>query len=118
MRNFLYDYALKSGLAGIYDEAVTIHPYTQMGVLKLRGKEVGFLLGYSPDNVSVKDIRETQNSRRQSIALMYTALSSIEIKDVYLPDIYHPHALDIYGTLRFKRNILRSVKTVQDMGGN
>ncbi len=105
MRSYLFEYGLQNRLAGIYGEAVTIHPYTQKGVLKLGGAEVGFLLGYSPDNVSVKDIRENEQNRRQSIALMYTVVSPPEKKTIFLPEMYHQHAYDIYTNLGFERDI-------------
>ena len=113
MRNFLYQYALDNKIIGIYGEAVTIHPYTQKGVLKLGGREAGFLLGYSPDNVSVKDIRENMQNRRQSIALMYTAVNPDEKRTVYLPEAYHRYAHEIYSNLGFKRNVVLSETSVE-----
>jgi len=113
MRNYLYRYALENEIVGIYGEAVTIHPYTQKGVLKLGGKEAGFLLGYSPDNVSVKDIREDGQNRRQSIVLMYTAVTPNEKKTVYLPDVYHEYAYNLYEYLGFQRDIVLSDTSIK-----
>lgn len=105
MREFLQNYAKENNIIGIYGEAVTIHPFTQKGVAKFGAKEVGFLLGYTPGEITVKDIEVKADSRRQSIALMYTPVLYDENKDVFLPLIYHDLASKIYEKLGFKRNI-------------
>jgi serine/threonine-protein kinase RsbW len=108
MREYLQGYAKENEIIGIYGEAVTIHPFTQKGVAKFGAKEVGFLLGYTPGEIVVKDIEVESDSRRQSIALMYTPVTYKEQKTVYLPLIYHDFASRIYKEINFKRELTTS----------
>ncbi len=118
MREFLQNYARENKIIGIYGEAVTIHPFTQKGVAKFGAKEVGFLFGYTPGEITVKDIEVKADSRRQSIALMYTTVLYNKKKSVFLPLIYHEVASRIYEQLEFKRDIETSNLPISESENN
>ncbi|HVY55190.1 MAG TPA: hypothetical protein VHC46_05475, partial [Thermodesulfobacteriota bacterium] len=92
-------------VAGIYGEAVTVHPYSQKGSIELGGRETGFLLGYSPGTVSFHNISEEEKPRRQSVAMMFTPVAGSGRETLYVPEVYRDMIAGIYGRLGFDRKL-------------
>ena len=111
MKNYLMDRVAPMNVAGIYGEAVTVHPYSQKGSIELGGRETGFLLGYSPGSVSFHNISETERPRRQSVAMMFTPVSNSGRETVYVPGVYRELISGIYERIGFKREL-----SVEDEG--
>jgi serine/threonine-protein kinase RsbW len=105
MKNYLIDRVGSMNVAGIYGEAVTVHPYSQKGSIELGGRETGFLLGYSPGSVSFHDISENERPRRQSVAMMFTPVSGSGRETVYVPNVYKGLIGSIYERVGFVRNL-------------
>ncbi|MEQ9618668.1 MAG: GNAT family N-acetyltransferase [Deltaproteobacteria bacterium] len=105
MKNYLIDYVSQKNLVGIYAEDVTVHPYSQKGSIELGGRETGFLLGYSPGSVTFQNITDNEKPRRQSVALMFTPVSSSRPANAYIPEAYKESIETIYERIGFKRNI-------------
>jgi serine/threonine-protein kinase RsbW len=91
------------GLAGIYSEAVTIHPATQKGNHALGAVETGLLLGYIPGHLFFG--KETDPSLRQSAMLYYLPLNPGPEQQVFLPFHHSGLAREIYDRLGLKRRI-------------
>jgi hypothetical protein len=84
-KQHLMDWARERGLAGMYSEATTAHPYSQRANIELGAHETGFLLGWIPASVS-NDAAAVQRPRRQSAALFYTKLNDGHARAVYAPE--------------------------------
>jgi anti-sigma regulatory factor (Ser/Thr protein kinase) len=111
IKNYLVDQVAHMNVAGIYGEAVTVHPYSQKGSIELGGRETGFLLGYSPGSVSFHNISEAERPRRQSVAMMFTPVKGSAREKVYVPGVYKDVIAGIYGRIGFDREL-----TAEDEG--
>jgi hypothetical protein len=83
-KRFLMDWAQGQGLAGMYSEATTAHPYSQKANIELGAHETGFLLGWIP--ASVANDAAGGRRGRQSAALFYTKLNDGHEREVYAPE--------------------------------
>jgi serine/threonine-protein kinase RsbW len=83
-KRFLMDWATERGLAGMYSEATTAHPYSQRANIELGAHETGFLLGWIPASVANDAAREGRRGR-QSAALFYTKLNDGHERPAYAP---------------------------------
>ncbi len=99
---FLVDYAKKRGMAGIYSEAVAVHPYTQKGNISLGAHETGFLIGFTPSTMFFKKIESQQRTKRQTTVLFYLKLKDKE-RTVYLPFHHKAMITKIYHTNELSR---------------
>jgi serine/threonine-protein kinase RsbW len=84
-KRFLMDWAADQGMAGMYSEATTAHPYSQRANVELGAHETGFLLGWIPASVS-NDAADGGRRGRQSAALFYTKLNDGHERPVYAPE--------------------------------
>ena len=106
IKNHLVEVVTPMNVAGIYGEAVTVHPYSQKGSIELGGRETGFLLGYSPGTVSFRNISEAERPRRQSVAMMFTPVSRSGRETVYVPDVYKDMIGGIFERIGFDRKFI------------
>jgi hypothetical protein len=83
-KRWLTDLARERGLAGMYSEATTAHPYSQQANIELGAHETGFLLGWIPASVS-NDAAQGRRGR-QSAALLYLKLNDGHERRVYAPE--------------------------------
>ena len=88
MKTFLAQQARNTGMYGLYSEATAVHPYSQKGNLHLGANETGFLLGYIPASVSYKEIGESREGRRGSVALFYMRTNGEPERTIYPPAAY------------------------------
>lgn len=105
IKNHLVDVVTPMNVAGIYGEAVTVHPYSQKGSIELGGRETGFLLGYSPGTVTFHNISEAERPRRQSVAMMFTPVAGSRRETVYVPEDYRDIIVGIYERVGFDRKL-------------
>lgn len=105
MKRQACDDAAASRILGIYSEAVTVHPYSQKGSLDVGAHEVGFLLGYTPGTVSFRNISESQQPRRQSVAFLYLPALAHDPATVFLPSVYRGLAQTIYEATGISRRV-------------
>ena len=105
IKNHLVEVVTPMHVAGIYGEAVTVHPYSQKGSIELGGRETGFLLGYSPGTITFQKISETEKPRRQTVAMMFTPVAGSERETVYVPEVYRDLITGIYERLGFDRKL-------------
>jgi len=101
---FLIDYAKKRNMAGIYSEAVAVHPYTQKGNISLGAHETGFLIGFTPSTMFFKKIETQQRTKRQTTVLFYLTLKDEE-KMVYPPFHHKAMIKKIYEMNGLKRKL-------------
>lgn len=110
MKKYMVDYAIESGMYGIYSEAVTPHTYTQKGNLKLGAHETGFLICYVPATVDFKKIQyEDAVPLRQSAVLFYLKTNE-EPERIYYPPVRHK---DIIQKIYERSELNRELKEVQ-----
>ena len=102
---FLVDYAAKRNMAGIYSEAVAVHPYTQKGNISLGAHETGFLIGFTPSTMFFKKIEKQQRTKRQTTVLFYLKLKDEEQKKVYPPFHHKAMIMKIYEKSGLNRRI-------------
>ncbi len=114
MKRFLGEYAKQKGLYGLYSEAVSIHPYTQKGNIKLGAGETGFLLGFAPATMYFKKIQEGKKEDRQTTVLFYFKLNEEPIQKVYAPFHHKTMIEKIYQHNKIKRNFVQASKVEQD----
>jgi len=110
---FLIDYAKKRNMAGIYSEAVAVHPYTQKGNISLGAHETGFLIGFTPSTMFFKKIEKQQRTKRQTTVLFYLTLQDEERK-VYPPFHHKAMIKKIYETNGLKRKIEKAAHNILD----
>ena len=107
---FLVDYARKRNMAGIYSEAVAVHPYTQKGNISLGAHETGFLIGFTPSTMFFKKIEKQQRTKRQTTVLFYLKLKDDEHKKVYLPFHHKAMISKIYEMSGLNRKIEKATE--------
>jgi serine/threonine-protein kinase RsbW len=110
---FLIDYAKKRNMAGIYSEAVAVHPYTQKGNISLGAHETGFLIGFTPSTMFFKKIETQQRTKRQTTVLFYLTLKDEERK-VYSPFHHKAMIQKIYETNGLKRKLEKAAHNSLD----
>ena len=108
---FLVDYAKKNNMAGIYSEAVAVHPYTQKGNISLGAHETGFLIGFTPSTMFFKKIEKQQRTKRQTTVLFYLKLADDE-KKVYPPFHHKAMIKKIYEMSELNRKIEKAEHNV------
>ncbi len=82
-KRYLMNWAREHGLAGMYSEATTAHPYSQKANIELGAHETGFLLGWIP--ATVANNAAGGRHGRQSAALFYTKLNDGHEREVFAP---------------------------------
>ncbi len=110
---FLIDYAKKRNMAGIYSEAVAVHPYTQKGNISLGAHETGFLIGFTPSTMFFKKIETQQRTKRQTTVLFYLTLKDEEEK-IYPPFHHKAMIKKIYEMSGLKRKIEKAAHNILD----
>lgn len=96
------------GRLGMISEAVTVHPYSQKGVIASGAVETGLMLGDLPSNLKFKGI-ESQLPARQSCMLCYLRLNPEPLRAVYLPERHAPILRKIYEKVGLAREFPGSV---------
>ncbi len=110
---FLIDYAQKRNMAGIYSEAVAVHPYTQKGNISLGAHETGFLIGFTPSTMFFKKIEKQQRTKRQTTVLFYLTLKD-EVKKIYPPFHHKAMIKKIYEMNGLKRKVEKAAHNILD----
>ncbi len=108
MKRYQMNYAKSNNIVGIYSEAVTVHPFSQKGGIELGACEVGFLLGYSPGDVSFQDISDKEKPRRQSVAILYTPINEYNFSNLFIPTTYEELIGGICNKINFNGEVIVS----------
>ena len=112
---FLIDYARKRNMAGIYSEAVAVHPYTQKGNISLGAHETGFLIGFTPSTMFFKKIEKQQRTKRQTTVLFYLKLKDEKQEKVYPPFHHKAMIKKIYEMSALNRKIEKAEHNIVDI---
>jgi serine/threonine-protein kinase RsbW len=108
MKKFLREYAVTTGMFGLYSEAVTIHPFTQKGNLSLGARETGIMLAFASESVTFKKINNDKLSeQRQAVVLFYLKTNQEPHRKVYLCEKFHPVLSKVYDHLELDREVIR-----------
>jgi len=102
MKEMAAEYAHGQGVYGFYSEAVTIHPYSQKGNLKLGACETGILLSYTPQRLSFRNI-DASVRNRQTTVLFYLRVNDEPERVVYPPASHREIVEKIYRRGNFRR---------------
>ncbi|MCG8343117.1 MAG: GNAT family N-acetyltransferase [Chlorobiales bacterium] len=92
--------ARRIGLAGVYADAVTVHPYTQKSNVHFRARLACADLGIAPRNEHFLGISGDQ-PQRISCLLYYLHLGEPEQRNVYVPSRHRPIMEEVYRNLGF-----------------
>lgn len=103
---FLKDYAIRTGMYGIYSEAVTIHSFTQQGNISLGAKETGIMLAYVGQAITFKKIGSEMLSQRQAVVLYYLKTNEEPHRKVFLNRKFHPILSKIYQNAGLNREVI------------
>lgn len=103
---FLKDYAIRTGMYGIYSEAVTIHSFTQQGNISLGAKETGIMLAYAGQALTFKKIGNEMLSQRQAVVLYYLKTNEEPHRQVYLNRKFYPILNRIYQNAGLNRDVI------------
>lgn len=87
LRDFALVTARERGLAGLYVEAVTLHPYSQKANFSAGARETGMLLAFVPQGFTFKKIKEDEGiaGARQTTVLFYNPLDRGIARTIYPP---------------------------------
>ncbi|MFP4528243.1 MAG: GNAT family N-acetyltransferase [Candidatus Kapaibacterium sp.] len=96
MKEFAINHARETGLAGVYSESVTIHPFTQKGNISLGAVEIGVLLGYIPETLFFKKIEGGEQVQRQTAILFFLKVNDTGSQRLYLPERHSELLREIY----------------------
>ena len=92
--------ASRIGLAGVYADAVTIHPYAQKSNVHFGARLACADLGIAPRNEHFLGLSGDQ-PQRISCLLYYLHLGELEQRNVYVPSRHRPIMEEIYRNLGF-----------------
>ncbi|MEC7583147.1 MAG: GNAT family N-acetyltransferase, partial [Planctomycetota bacterium] len=106
LKKFLREHAADEGMVGLYSEAVTQHPFSQKGNLRLGAHEIGFLLGYGGSGIEFRGIDGNKTANRQSVAFMYLPINDHPPQDIHLTSRHSALAEGIYQRLGLDRQIV------------
>jgi anti-sigma regulatory factor (Ser/Thr protein kinase) len=105
LKKELLEYARNMGLYGVYSEATTAHPFSQKGNITLGAVETGFLLGYAPESLSIKNIETSSKEFRLSNILYYLKVNEEPKRTIYLPENHYAMLTRIIGKINLNREI-------------
>jgi anti-sigma regulatory factor (Ser/Thr protein kinase) len=112
MKKYLRDFAVNTGMYGLYSEAVTIHPFTQKGNLSLGAKETGIMLAFASENITFKKINNDKLSeQRQAVVLFYLKTNQEPQRKVYLCEKFYPVLSKVYEQLGLDREVIKVHET-------
>lgn len=86
------------GLNGFYSNTVTVHPYSQKVVSRMKGKECAFFLAHSLNSTQFKGISESR-SERSSVLVYYLPARPLEMSLIYPPLRHQEVIQSIYNNL-------------------
>ncbi len=97
MLDLLHSIARSSGIAGLYNEAVTTHPFSQKGSYSAGARECGLQLNYVPGKVDC-GIGEPSSSR-SAVVVYYVNLENAPESRVFIPQNYQEIITQIYSRI-------------------
>lgn len=106
MKIHLRDYAIQTGMYGLYSEAVTIHSFTQMGNNSLGARETGIMLAFIAESITFKKISKEQDAQRQSVVLYYLKTNQEPHRRVYMNSKFADIIRKIYANVELDREII------------
>jgi hypothetical protein len=105
VKRYQVDLARNKGLAGLYCEATTAHPYSQRASLDAGGLETGFLLGFiteqTHNNAAVEDAQG-----RRSAALFYIHTTWRDLRPAYPPERHRAIVESVVEACRLAAEVL------------
>lgn len=100
------DEARARGMAGLFGEPVTNHPFSQQVGLKLGFRDTAILLGYIPQSVYFKKIGAEALPQRETLLYCLLPLRPWPAAQVYVPPQHRPLLERIYANLGIERELV------------
>ncbi|MGV8121477.1 MAG: GNAT family N-acetyltransferase [Candidatus Xenobiia bacterium LiM19] len=97
MLDLLHSVARSRGIAGLYNEAVTGHLFSQKGSYSAGARECGLQLNYLPGNVECGI--GGSSSSRSAVVVYYANLESAPESAVHIPQSHHEIISQIYSRI-------------------
>jgi anti-sigma regulatory factor (Ser/Thr protein kinase) len=106
MKRYLQAYATERGMYGIYSEAVTIHPFTQLGNISLGAKETGIMLAFIESSVTFNKIGNETTDERQSVVLYYLRTNKEPNRKIFINTKFADITRKIYQHAELDREVV------------
>jgi serine/threonine-protein kinase RsbW len=105
LMDLLMDGARQRGLAGLFVQAVTIHPFSQRVALKYGFCESAILLGYAHRQVHMAEFADQELPQRESVIYGYQPLAGEARCPVFAPAHHRSMTARIYRNLGLEREL-------------
>ncbi|HXJ81437.1 MAG TPA: GNAT family N-acetyltransferase [Candidatus Methylomirabilis sp.] len=106
MLRFMQRRATERGMLGLYGEAVTVHPYSQMSNIALGFTVVGVQLGDEAPTVDFKAINREESKKRTATVLNFLRTSEGPHREVYVPPQHKEMIERIYAQGKLPRTLV------------
>lgn len=104
---------LRRNLSGVFSNAVTVHPYSQRGLLKNGFRICGFLLAHSLETTKFTDLSDSRKERG-SVAICYLQLSKPRSFKAFPPASCRELVQRIYEHLQLPMELADEAAVVRD----
>jgi anti-sigma regulatory factor (Ser/Thr protein kinase)/GNAT superfamily N-acetyltransferase len=98
--------ARQRGLAGLFAQAITIHPFSQRAALSYGFRESAVLLGYAPRHVQIKKIAGQELPQRESVVYAYRPLDGGACRPIFPPVHHRSIIARIYANVGLERELV------------
>jgi anti-sigma regulatory factor (Ser/Thr protein kinase)/RimJ/RimL family protein N-acetyltransferase len=97
--------ARRQGLAGLFVNSVTVHPFSQRATHRYGFRESALLLAYGPQQVHFREIMGQQLPQRETVVYGYQPLGADHRSRVFPPARHCSIIAQIYGNLGLDREL-------------
>lgn len=104
----IYEEIEKRKIHAVFGQCVTTHTYSQRNPVKIGMIPSALLPAYAPDDISFKNIAET-DCKRTAVLIVNKVLIQTTKSEVYLPEKYLALSATIYNGLKADRKIITQV---------
>lgn len=106
LMDLLMQEAHRRGLAGLFAQAITIHPFSQRAALRYGFHESAILLGYSHRHVQIKEFADEELPQRESVVYAYRSLGGDPRHPIFPPVHHWSMVARIYDNLGLDRELV------------
>jgi serine/threonine-protein kinase RsbW len=103
--SFAIEEARRMGLAGLFGEPVTNHPFSQKASYGLGFRDTALLLGYIPQSVLFKKIGDEALAQRMTLLLNFMLVGDCGRSRIYTPYHHRTMLAKIYDSLGLRRQL-------------
>ncbi|HUH75089.1 MAG TPA: ATP-binding protein [Chitinophagales bacterium] len=109
----IYEEIERRKIHAVYGQCVTTHTYSQRNPVKIGMIPSALLPAYAPDDISFKNIAETERKRTAVLIVNKILIQNVK-SEVYLPERYKEFSATIYNGLKADREIITSADFITE----